>query len=103
MDRVQADRLVEDAGAERQRLEVAGSGLDRAAVDLPRAADAQHVDGDVDSDRPTVQPRQQVRTPAAARSEIQDQIGGRRTERQHRHGEVMEQLRAVGERIGARL
>jgi hypothetical protein len=96
----ETDRLVEGAVGKRQLLEISGDGEDgahRAAL----AADREHLVRDVHGDRLAIEPLQQVRTPARAGAEIENAIVGARLQQAHGDDEVVEQLDALVEHLGA--
>ncbi len=103
MDGAEAVRLVEAAAGKRQQLEIAGDERRGIALRQPRAADRQHVVGDVDRHRIDVQALQPVRTPAHARGKIQHTVARLGRQVHDRRREVLEQVPAlVGRRRAGR-
>ena len=83
-------------------LEVARNRPQVGAVG-PSPAGPEHVERDIQRHRAAVQAHQQVGAPAPAGAEIENKVVLRRIERQHRHGEIVQQRGALDERVRARV
>jgi len=100
VDGAEADDFLKHRRLERERFDVAGDGADSPAS--ARSSGAKHIERDVNGDRRSVQPPEQVGTPAPARPEIEDEIVGGRLQGQHRHGKVLQHAGAFLQRVQPR-